>query len=153
MSARSRLARLHACLAFLALAFLAAFWLSSLIAESLLPDAGVATVKQGIAYALLGFVPVMAMTGASGFALGGKGQHALLRGKRARMRIIGANGLLVLVPTALWLSWRAQAGALDGIFYTVQAVEFVAGAVNIALIGLNIRDGLRLKRLKAGARI
>lgn len=149
MSARPRLARLHACLAFLAMTFLAAFWLSSLIAECLLSDAGVAGVKQGIAYALLGFVPVMAMTGASGFALGGKGQHPLLRGKRARMRVIGANGLLLLVPAALFLSWRAQAGMLDGVFYAVQALEFAAGAVNMALIGLNIHDGFRLKRLKA----
>ena len=30
-------------------------------------------------------------------------------------------------------------------FYAVQALEMVAGAVNITLLGLNMRDGLRMK--------
>ena len=62
------------------------------------------------------------------------------------MPFIAANGLLILVPAAIFLSVRAQAGMFDGAFYAVQAVELLAGAINVTLIGLNIRDGLRLSR-------
>ena len=84
------------------------------------------------------------VTAGTGFAIGGKGRHPLLISKRKRMPFIAANGLLILVPSAIFLSMRAQAGMFDGVFYAIQAVELVAGAVNLSLIGLNIRDGLRL---------
>jgi hypothetical protein len=54
------------------------------------------------------------------------------------------NGILILIPASLHLSSRSQAGDCDAGFYTVQAVEFIAGALNIALLGLNMRDGRRL---------
>ena len=38
------------------------------------------------------------------------------------------NGILILIPASLHLSSRAQAGDFDAGFYTVQAVEFIAGA-------------------------
>lgn len=57
---------------------------------------------------------------------------------------IAANGLLVLVPSAIVLSRWAAAGSLDSTFYVVQAIELIAGAMNFALIGSSIRDGLRL---------
>ncbi|CRI66833.1 conserved exported hypothetical protein [Thiocapsa sp. KS1] len=64
--------------------------------------------------------------------------------KRRRMAFIAANGLLVLVPSALFLSFKAQAGEFDGAFFGVQALELIAGAVNLVLLGLNLRDGRRL---------
>ncbi|KMW45439.1 hypothetical protein PQH03_12615 [Ralstonia insidiosa] len=138
--------KVHATAAVLCLLFLSAFWTSTVVAELFLSAAAVAQVKQGIAYALLVFVPAMMVTGATGFAMGAKGQHPLLVGKRRRMPFIAANGLLILVPAAIFLSVRAQAGMFDGAFYAVQAVELLAGAINVTLIGLNIRDGLRLSR-------
>ena len=134
--------KVHATAAVLCLLFLSAFWTSTVVAELFLSAAAVAQVKQGIAYALLVFVPAMMVTGATGFAMGAKGQHPLLVGKRRRMPFIAANGLLILVPAAIFLSVRAQAGMFDA----VQAVELLAGAINVTLIGLNIRDGLRLSR-------
>ena len=62
------------------------------------------------------------------------------------MALIGANGLLVLVPCAIFLAGRARADAFDGIFYGAQALELVAGALNLALMGANIRDGVALGR-------
>lgn len=45
---------------------------------------------------------------------------------------------------------RAQAGQFDTAFFAVQALELLAGATNIALLSLNLRDGLRIAtRLKA----
>ena len=37
------------------------------------------------------------------------------------------------------------AAVLATMFCAVQAVEFAAGAVNITLLGLNMRDGLKMK--------
>jgi hypothetical protein len=36
-------------------------------------------------------------------------------------------------------------GEFDTAFYAVQALELAAGAANITLLGLNMRDGLRMK--------
>ncbi|CAB3910930.1 hypothetical protein LMG26854_06007 [Achromobacter aegrifaciens] len=143
--------RIHAAAALLTLLFLAAFWISTVASELFLAASAVAQVKLAIACALLGFVPVMMLTAASGFLMGGKGRHPLLLAKRRRMPFIAANGLLILVPAAVFLALRAQAGLLDGVFYGVQVLELAAGAANLALIGLNIRDGLRLGRLRRGA--
>lgn len=142
--------RIHAAAAALTLLFLAAFWISTAVSELFLTASAVVQVKISIAYALLGFVPVMMLTAASGFLMGGKGRHPLLLAKRKRMPFIAANGLLILVPAAVFLSLRAQAGLLDGVFYGVQALELAAGAANLALIGLNIRDGILLGRLRRG---
>ncbi|ASC68407.1 hypothetical protein [Achromobacter denitrificans] len=143
--------RIHAAAAMLTLLFLAAFWMSTVVSELFLSASAVAQVKIAIAYALWGFLPVMMLTAASGFLMGGKGRHPLLLAKRRRMPFIAINGLLILVPAAVFLSLRAQAGLLDRAFYGVQALELAAGAANLALIGLNIRDGLRLGRLRRGA--
>ena len=58
--------------------------------------------------------------------------------------MIAANGVVVLIPAALYLASKAQAGQFDTSFYIVQVIELIAGAVNITLLGLNMRDGLRL---------
>ena len=69
------------------------------------------------------------------------------------MPIIAANGVLVLIPSALFLAWKASASAFDSAFYAVQAVELIAGAVNVTLLSLNMRDGLRMtRRLPMSAR-
>ena len=60
------------------------------------------------------------------------------------MPVIALNGLLVLLPSAFYLNAKAQAGEFDALFYGVQALELLAGAINLTLMGLNLRDGLRL---------
>jgi hypothetical protein len=62
-----------------------------------------------------------------------------------RMPIIAANGILVLVPCAIFLNLSAADGLFDMKFYLLQGVELIAGATNLTLMGLNIRDGLRMK--------
>ncbi|WP_324752043.1 hypothetical protein [Roseovarius sp. Pro17] len=61
------------------------------------------------------------------------------------MPFIAANGLLILIPSALYLSFKAQTEVFDMGFYTIQKLELIAGAVNITLLGLNMRDGMRMK--------
>ena len=145
------LARLHAIAGLLAGATILTFWLSTVAVELGGNAAAMTTVKTAIPWGLLLLIPSLALTGATGFRLAGNRRDALVQAKRRRMPIIAANGLLVLVPTAFFLAWRASAGLFDDVFYAVQAVELLAGAVNLALIGLNLRDGLRASGRLHGA--
>lgn len=136
----------HAAAGVLAFLFIATFWTSTVVAELFLDHSAVTSVKVAITYAFIAFVPSMAITGATGFAMGGKSTFPILVAKRRRMPIIGANGLLVLIPAAIFLSIKAQAGEFDSMFYTVQVLELLAGATNLMLMGLNIRDGRQMSR-------
>lgn len=128
-----------------ALTIIAIFWLSTALTELFASHASVTVVKTAIPWGFLLLVPALAVTGASGFLLA-KGRRAgVIGAKIRRMRLIAANGVLVLVPAALFLASKAKAAEFDTTFYAVQILELLAGAVNIGLIGLNMRDGLRIK--------
>ncbi|MFT3939317.1 hypothetical protein [Rhodopseudomonas sp.] len=113
----------------------------------------VAAVKLWIVGRLPFLILSFIMVGATGFILSGRNPKGLAAKKFRRMKIIAPNGLLVLVPAALFLSWKAQHAQFDAAFYTVQAIEIVVGAINFTLLGLSMRDGLtmkgRLRQLKA----
>lgn len=129
----------------IALLTIATFWISTVVSELFLSEAAVIAVKTTIPWGFLLLVPALAAAGGSGFALA-KGRRAGLAGAKARrMPVIGANGILILIPAALFLSWKAGNAEFDATFYGVQALELLAGAVNITLLGLNMRDGLRMK--------
>jgi hypothetical protein len=87
---------------------------------------------------------IHAAAGGTGFKLLGSRSGALALAKKRRMMIIGPNGVLVLMPCAFYLANLAADGQFTGPFHAVQAIELVAGLVNLTLMGLNIRDGLRL---------
>jgi len=75
-----------------------------------------------------------------------KGRNGVLVSrKRKRMPFIGMNGILILIPCAVLLNLWASAGVLDTGFYVVQAIELIAGAVNLTLMGLNMRDGFKMR--------
>ena len=129
----------------IALLTIATFWLSTALTELLASEATVIAVKIAIPWGFLLLIPALAAVGGSGAALA-KGQRTGLIGtKLKRMPLIAANGILVLIPSALFLASKAAAGELDTSFYAVQALELVAGAANITLLGLNMRDGLEMK--------
>lgn len=145
MSTRGRKVRIHALAGLLATLTIATFWLSTLISELFLSPASVVWVKQQIVLGMFVLIPLLMITGGSGFSLGGKSTHPLVRQKRRRMPFIALNGMLILLPSALFLSWKAQLGEMDGGFYTVQVLELIAGAINLLLMSLNARDGIRLR--------
>ena len=64
--------------------------------------------------------------------------------KKKRMPLIALNALFILLPSAFFLASKAAAGSFDSWFYGIQVLELVAGAANITMLGLNIRDGLRM---------
>ena len=61
------------------------------------------------------------------------------------MPFIAGNGILILIPAALFLASKAKAAEFDTTFYAVQALELFAGATNVVLLGLNMRDGFKMK--------
>ena len=126
------------------LATIATFWLSTAFAELFGFQALVTAVKTAIPWGFFLLIPALAAAGASGFALAKGARTGLIGAKAKRMPIIAGNGILVLIPAALFLAAKARAGEFDGAFYAVQAVELIAGAANITLLGLNMRDGLKM---------
>jgi hypothetical protein len=147
------LKRAHAIAGATAMALITGFWLSTVAAEAFGSATTIASVKSTILWTLLVLVPALAVAGASGLALANGRRGGLIGAKQRRMPVIAANGLLVLVPSAVSLAEKAQAGAFDTAFYLVQALELVAGAANLALLGLNMRDGLRLGRRPSRERV
>ncbi|QSX38672.1 hypothetical protein [Shewanella sedimentimangrovi] len=141
---------LHIAAALLATLCIASFFLSSLVVELFGTQAQIANIKHLIVTpGLWVLIPAMMLTGVSAQTMGRSG--SLVRQKQHRMKIIAINGLLVLLPCALVL--KQLVTSLDTGFYLLQAVELLAGATNLVLMSLNIRDGLKLSgRRKQGPR-
>lgn len=137
--------RIHAAAGLLAALVVAIFLSSTLAVEALGSREAIARVKKLIvAPGLLVLVPTIAVAGSTGMRLSRGRKGRLVARKRIRMKVIAANGLVILVPAALVLERWAAAGMFDATFSIVQGIELVAGAVNLTLIGLNVRDGLAL---------
>ncbi|WP_321505593.1 hypothetical protein [Breoghania sp.] len=137
----------------IALLTIAAFWLSTALSELIGSKEVVIAVKTAIPWGFFLLIPALAATGGTGFSLAKGRKAGLIAAKLKRMPLIAANGLLVLIPAALFLASKAEAGEFDAAFYGVQALELIAGATNLVLLSLNMRDGYRLtRRLKARAK-
>lgn len=124
---------------------IATFFLSTIVVELFGSHAAVAQLKSLIvAPGLWILIPTLAAAGGSGMFLARSRRGRLVDAKKKRMPFIAANGLVVLLPCAIFLDHWASAGTFDTTFYIVQALELVAGATNLTLMGMNLRDGLRL---------
>jgi len=145
------LKRIHGLAGLLATLCIGTFWLSTVLVELFGSPAAVAQVKTMVlSPGLWILVPALVATGGSGARLARARQGRLVSAKQRRMPVLALNGLLVLVPCAWFLAQWASAGQFDARFYAVQALELLVGAVNLGLMGLNMRDGLRLSgRLRA----
>jgi hypothetical protein len=128
----------------IAILMIAIFWLSTAFSELFASETTVTAIKIAIPWGFLLLIPALATAGGSGFALAKGRRTGLVGAKLKRMPFIAANGILILIPAALFLASKARAAEFDVLFYAVQALELVAGATNITLLGLNMRDGLRM---------
>lgn len=133
--------KIHIIAAALALLTISTFWVSTLLSELLGDHALITSVKTGVLYGMLILIPSMATAGATGASLGRGWKLPQVARKSKRMKVIAANGLLILLPSAIFLAIRAQAGLFDTWFHAIQVLELVAGATNITLLTLNMRDG------------
>ena len=139
------LKQVHFIAGLLATLTIATFFLSTLVVEVLGSAEAVAAVKALIVMpGLFILVPAIAAAGGSGYVLSKSRQGRLVEIKQRRMPFIAANGLLVLMPCAIFLNRWASTATFDSTFYLVQSLELLAGAVNLTLMGLNIRDGLKM---------
>jgi len=139
------LKKVHPVAGAVAILTIAVFWTSTAASELFGSEAAIVAVKTAIPWGFLLLIPALAAAGGSGAALSKGARGGLIGNKFKRMPIIAANGLLVLIPAALFLASKAKAGEFDAAFYTVQAIELLAGPVNITLLSLNMRDGLKMK--------
>ena len=145
---RNTLRKIHAAAGAGAFLFVASFWSSTVFSELFGSHETVAAVKQTIVYALFGLIACMATVGATGTKMGGKSKHAAIAAKRRRMPFIAANGTLILLPCALFLNSRAAAGQFDSVFYIIQSIELIAGAANLTLLAMSMKDGFSIRKPK-----
>ncbi len=142
---------IHGLAATMALALVASFWLATLISEVFLDAAAVLWVKQTIVhYGLALMVATMAVTAMSGLALTRQRAPTVASAKRKRMPWLAMNGLLCLLPAAIFLYFKAAAGEFDGWFIGVQILELGMGLGQMVLLGRNHIAGVRLLRRRLG---
>ena len=135
----------HRSSAIIATLCIGTFFVSSIVVEIFGSPETIATVKHLIVFpGLFILVPSIALTGATGFALTGKRKGGLIDRKKKRIPFIAANGIIILVPSAIFLNHLAANQDFSSVFYIVQGLEFIVGGVNLTLMSLNMRDGLKL---------
>ena len=135
---------IHPVAGVIAILTIATFWISTALSELFGSRELIIAVKSAIPWGFLLLIPAIAAAGGSGFKLASGSRTGPVATKLKRMPFVAANGLLVLIPSALFLASKAKAGAFDTGFYGVQVLELLAGPVNLILLGLNMRDGLRM---------
>jgi ferredoxin-NADP reductase len=137
---------IHPVAGLIAILTIATFWLSTALSELFASEEIVTAVKTSIPWGFLLLVPALAAAGGSGFALASGQQIGPIGAKMKRMPLIAANGILILIPSALFLASKAHAGEFDTLFYAVQVIELAAGATNLVLLAMSMRDGLNATR-------
>ena len=147
--------KIHLIAGLLATLTIATFFMGTLAVELFGTAESVALVKALIVMpGLLILVPAIAITGGSGMYLSKSRRGRLVESKKKRMPFIAANGLLIMIPCAIFLNRWAAAGTFDTAFYVVQALELLVGAVNLSLMGMNVRDGFTMSgRVRASKEI
>ncbi|WP_108879470.1 hypothetical protein [Anderseniella sp. Alg231-50] len=136
--------KLHAAAGLIGFLAIATFWTSTAVSELFGSQEMVIAVKTMILNGMWVLIPAMMIVGASGMVMGKRRRDVPAVAKKKRMPVIALNGLLILLPAAFYLQSKAAAGSFDTPFYLVQALELVAGGLNLRLMGLNIRDGLKM---------
>lgn len=142
---------IHALAGSVAFLTILSFWISTVVAELFFPATAVADVKRAILYGLLLLLPSLMATGGTGALLARSRSGPLVEAKQRRMRILAANGLLIMLPAAVFLHHKAARGELDTGFYLVQVIELAIGAAQLVLLVRNFRDGLRLRAMRPAA--
>jgi hypothetical protein len=147
---RSNLVRIHALSGTVALLLIGCFFISSLVAELSGITEWVFIVKKTIFFCVWAIPILLPLAASTGFKLAGSSQHPLVLRKKARLRRIVLNGL-VLLGLACWLYSLSSQHAMSDTFFIVQLAETGLGAINIFLLGSMIRDGLQLSSRKKKA--
>src|SRR4051794_3411596 len=116
------LTRLHLTAATVGFLTILTFWVSTVTVEVFGSDNLITTVKQTIPWGLLILAPALAIAGATGASMSGAPSEPRIRAKRRRMPFIAGNGLLILIPTALYLDRLASRAEFGAVFYAAQTL-------------------------------
>ncbi len=149
---RKTIIKAHIIATSIAVLTIGCFFSFSLIAEIMGNQEFIKQVKTGILYCLPILVIAMPILGITGKKLAGKSQNPIVTTKMRRMKFVAFNGI-ILISLAIYLYFRATNNNIDSTFLYVQIIELLFGAINLTLIGLNIKAGMklsgRIKRNKA----
>lgn len=141
---KSTLKNIHKIAAMLAFLLIATFQVSTIYADIFATTVQIAQVKSTI----LMFIPVLILammaTGVSANKLYAGPMTGVFKSKQIRMKIAAFNGMLILLPAAIVLARWSEHGQFNTLYWFVQGLEILAGLINLTMIGLNIRDGIRL---------
>lgn len=139
--------KVHKAFAIISFATIAIFWLSTLSVELFFEYDAVALIKSLIVNpGLFILVPAIFITAITGNIIAkNSNKEKLIAIKRKRMPIIALNGIVILIPCAIYLNVLASNELYDTIFYFIQILELLAGAINMILMFLNIRDSKNMK--------
>jgi len=136
---------IHAVAGVLGFALVATFALSTVGSALSGSPGAIATVKGFNVGGMLVLLPALAGAGATGMSLLGKRKDPVALTKQVRGPRAFMTNLLVVLPAAVFLWYRASAGTFDALYYGAQAVELAAQVFSLVMIGLNIRDGLAIR--------
>lgn len=142
---RTGLRIVHILAGIAAFAMVARFLATTLWVELAGTPFAIAAAKGWIVTRLPFLIVCFMLVGGTGFFLSNRKPAGLAATKMNRMKIIAATGIFILVPAALFLNWKVRDAAPDAAFYLVQGIEIAAGAVNLTLLFLNMRDGLKMR--------
>ena len=140
------LKNIHKFAATLAFLLIASFLTSTIIADLLSTPEKIAQVKNTILIFIPGLILAMMITGLSANKLYPAAMAGVFKIKQRRMKVAAINGTLILLPAAIMLAKWSALGQFNGLYWAVQVLEIIAGITNLAMIGLNIHDGIRLGR-------
>lgn len=140
---RTLILKTHLLATLIAVVLISTFFISSLVAEIINDHQFIKVVKLCILYALPLMVIIMPILAISGNKLAGASQSPLIKQKKGRMKLIMINGLL-LITLALFLYFQSHFREINTTFLIGQMAELLLGMLNLILIGVNIRAGLKL---------
>lgn len=144
---RSTLIKIHIAASIIAVITIGSFFSFSLIAEIMGSDLFIKQVKTGILYGLPILIIAMPMLALSGKKLARNSKNLILAKKTKRMKLIAINGI-ILISLAVYLYYHATYRSIDIRFLIVQIAELSIGFINLLLITMNIRAGIKLSGRK-----
>jgi hypothetical protein len=143
---KSVLTRVHLTAAVGAITVITAFLAVSAVTELAGSPGEIRAVRQGIMLALPLLIACLATAGLTGRRLAGRSRSAVVRAKKLRLAAAAVVGLAVLVPCALFLAHLTAAHVAGPATTALEATELAFGSLNLSLLALNLRDGLRMRR-------
>lgn len=140
---RKTIVKAHIISTSIAVVTIGCFFSFSLVAEIMGNQEFIKQIKIGVLYGLPVLLVAMPMLAMTGKKLAGNSKSTIVATKMKRMKFVAFNGV-ILISLAIYLYFRAVNNNIDSTFLGVQIIELLFGAINLTLLGLNIKAGMKL---------